>query len=136
MRFSAFTTIAAALGAAGLGCAQVTGIEDISTAVPQRCVDTLTMLRAGEMLGPLVLWGDNQQCADEAAADGNHAGCGTFNYFGCGSGESDPDTAIQSCVNTAWASDHDLLADPENKKAACGFGVGGGFSNVVLLFSH
>ena len=132
MRFSAFTAIAVP----GFGCAQVTGIEDISTAVPQHCADTLTMLRAGEKLGPLVLWGDELQCADESASSNMGSGCDSFNFFGCGSQESDPDTAVQSCVTSVWAQDHALAADPANVKVACGFGVGGGFSNVVLLFSH
>src|ERR1700744_5223060 len=68
MRLSALAVASCLLAGPVLGCAQVVGIEDISSsAAAQACVETLNQPRQGASLAPVARWTDQEECADQTA---------------------------------------------------------------------
>jgi hypothetical protein len=128
MRFPVLGPTAIALAAATLGCAQVAGIQGVSSsAAAQHCVDTANQLRAGAKLAPL----DGEQCADELAqveadSETNAPSCWTTQALAttAGSGMADPDDLLQQLVTGEWmAASHGVLGGTMYTQVACGYGT-------------
>ena len=144
MRLVALVTVGGVLVAHLLGCAQVTGIEDISSSAPaQHCVDTVNMLRSGAMLPPVKRWTDEEQCADQFAqafAGGNGTapacvGTARYNLFG-DSPVAGPDAFFQSWVNSFWnGTSHGYLGESTLTQVACGYGVSGNEEGGVFVYT-
>ena len=133
MRFSLVTTAVGLFAVASLGCAQVTGIEDVSSSsAAQHCVDTVNMLRTGAGLSAVTPWLDEQQCADETAlafatnSSGAPPSCSGGNnpFSEDTSGIVDPDSYLQELANDVWSGGKASLVGSANlKQVACGYGA-------------
>ncbi len=144
MRIAALWAIGTLVATGALGCAQVAGIEDVSSsAVAAHCVATVNQLRAGAMLSPVTRWIDEEECADAsalAAAQGNGslpACSGSIDAFAWSeSVGGDPDAFIQSNVNGIWTASpgHGSMGQASLQKIACGFGAAGGNTGGALFF--
>jgi hypothetical protein len=145
MRLVALVTGCGVLAAHLLGCAQVAGIEDVSSsAATQHCVDMVNQLRSGAMLQPVTRWTDEEQCADQlaqafvdsavmppACASNAH-----YDQFG-DSFASGPDAFFQMWINGYWSGSttHGSLGGTGLRQIACGYGSSGNKEGGAFLFT-
>jgi hypothetical protein len=136
---ASFLLSACAAIAASSGCAQVAGIEDISSSdAAQHCVDTVNQMRAAQKLSMVARWTDHEQCADQLGlAYANNpssplmpscTGSTKWVVFG-DSPVTDPDSFFQR-----WVQGHaGALEDPSIGHLACGYSATASDENGSFL---
>jgi len=129
--------LAAPLGCAQSGCAQIEGIAPVSgtTADDQaeNCVDAINALRADKMQPPVSRWLDHEACATKAAKGVAETGtvldCGAT-WASCGPDLGGVDDVTHVCV-----TDFRAVLTMRFDKVACGFFATSDQTTVMMLFN-
>jgi hypothetical protein len=139
-RLSASVLLSAcAVIAASSGCAQVAGIEDISSSeAAQHCVDTVNQRRAAQNLSMVARWTDDEPCADQlglafaTSSSSPKPSClGSAQWFEFrGSPVTNPDAFFQMWVQSYAGP----LEDPSIGHLACGYGASSSYEGGAFLY--